>query len=85
MTPLLAACWVFDEVMDQFDNLNIYGTCDWYKFPMKVRRLIPIIIANTDESKKKEIYLGFTLSCHTAKEVIDLMNVELNEIEFVQF
>lgn len=68
--PLLVACWAFEDVIDRFDNSNMYEICDWYKFPMKVQRIIPIIVANTDESRKKILYLNTSCSCDTVKNVI---------------
>lgn len=66
--PLFLACWIFEQIIDRYEKSNIYQKRGWYTFPVKVQSIIPIILANTNESREKTLYLKLS-ACDTVKEV----------------
>lgn len=42
-------CESSGRVVEKFERLSVYLKCDWYSFPHNVQRILPIIIANSDE------------------------------------
>lgn len=42
-------CESSERVVGGFEQISIYFKCDWYLFPHSVQRVLPIIIASSDE------------------------------------
>lgn len=36
-----------DNVTEQYERTNVYEICEWYNFSNEAKRLLPIIIHNT--------------------------------------
>lgn len=45
--PLLVICNALEELQTRFDRSDIFQECKWYRFPFKIRRSLPIMIACT--------------------------------------
>lgn len=67
--PLLAICSAFEELKTQFDEIDFYQRCNWYKFSAKIQRIMPIIVGNTRETAPFEVFGSVTCSCETYKKV----------------
>lgn len=33
----------------RFEQIDVYMECDWYLYPLRMQRILPIIILNSDE------------------------------------
>ena len=44
----------FDEIGDEFDKFN------WYRFPNEINRLLPMLMAETQESVTLEVFGSLT-------------------------
>lgn len=70
-------CESSHKVTDQFGKINIYYKCDWYLFIPSVKRILPIIIANSDEVVVKG-FGGVSFTREFLKRVI-LFDQKINQ------
>ena len=69
--PLLVICSGCEEVERRFSDSNIYERCDWYRYPAKVQRALPIIIIGSQNLNPFKMYGNVTASRETCKKVLN--------------
>lgn len=68
---LFILCNYFENICNQFDEFDFYEQCDWYTFPAKIKRFLPLIICNTIQCLFRfEGYGDISCSRETCKRVI---------------
>lgn len=68
--PFLVICNVTEHLHTRFDQIDIIERCDWYTFPIKIRRIFPIIIQNSQKMDCLNVFGNITVSRETCKLVI---------------
>lgn len=67
-------CDTSERVTSHFREVDMYYLCDWYAFPAVVRRMMPIIIVNTN---KRVVISGYgNVSC--TRETFNRVSKEWN-------
>lgn len=70
----MVMCSVSEELKGRFDDLNIYQRCKWYRYPVKLQRILTIIIIDSQNSDVFKIFGSLTASRETCKKVMIEMN-----------
>lgn len=68
--PLFIMCNAFELIMDRFDEFDFYMNSDWLRFPKKIRHVLPLILANTQNSITFSGYGDVSCNRDTCKRVI---------------
>lgn len=69
-TLLFLSCELSDQISIDFENINdTINRFDWNSFPLEMQRLLPIIMANTQQSVGFECFRGFICNRDTFKKV----------------
>lgn len=58
-----------DSVVSRYQGIDVYNLCDWYRYPDKARRLLPIIIMNSQPKVSIQAYGNIHCSRETFKMV----------------
>lgn len=74
MIPLFGMCLVDEIVAKRFDGFDFYQECDWFTLPSNIQRMIPFLIANTQQSVVFEGYGKVACNFETFKKVIFYLN-----------
>lgn len=77
--PFLVICNATEHLHSRFDEIDIIARCDWYTFPIKIRRIFPIIIQNSQKMDFLNVFGNITVSRETCKLVIQ-SNFNSNKI-----
>lgn len=56
LAEMFVFCETSERVIGRFDEIDIYNQCDWYSFPIRVQRIIPIIVISTQQSVVLEAF-----------------------------
>lgn len=65
----LLICSACEELKGQFEDLNIYLRCKWYRYPAKLQRILTIILIDSQNSDAFKIFGSLTASRETCKKV----------------
>lgn len=70
LSTILLFCELCQRITDHFDNIHgeIYQ-CDWYEFPMNVKRILPTILNGTQYSFVLSGIGNTEYSCEAFKKV----------------
>lgn len=69
-------CELCQRISDQYDELNdIFGQIKWYLFPMKIQRLLPLIVMSTQELVSIECFGSIACDRETSKKVINTIDI----------
>lgn len=66
----MVICNVTEHLHTRFDGIDIFERCDWYTFPIRIRRIFPIIIQNSQKMDFLNVFGNITVSRKTCKLVI---------------
>lgn len=66
---LFLLCDIGENTADEFEKIDIYHHCDWFKYPLTVQRTIPIVIINSQDSDAVEAFGNVSVNRDTFKKV----------------
>lgn len=73
--PLLVICNALEELHTRFEEIDIFQQCKWYRYPIKIRRALPIIIVYSQNLNFIKVFGDITASRETCQRVIQI-NIE---------
>lgn len=65
----LVICSALEELKVQFEDLDVYVRCSWYRYPIKLQRILTIIIVNSQSLEPFKVFGSLTASRETCKKV----------------
>lgn len=70
LTLVFIACDLGQRTSDAFAGIDItIGQFDWYLFPIKIKRILPMIIANAQQPVLLECFGGITCTREVFRKV----------------
>lgn len=66
---MLATCYATEEVRTRFVDIDIFYQCQWYRFPLKIRKALPIIISGSQKLDFLKVFGNITASRETCRKV----------------
>lgn len=62
-------CSVCEELKRRYDDLNIYLCCNWYRYPIKMKHIVTVILIDSQNSDVFKIFGSLTASRETCTKV----------------
>lgn len=70
-------CDASEYVTDHFERIDLYNQCNWYEYPANIRRIMPIVIANTQRPVVISAYGNILCTRETFKRVKDIWFIDI--------
>lgn len=72
---ILLICELGDRVINHFEDIDISYLCNWHMFPTNVRRILPMVLMNTQFAVTLAGYGNIPCSRDTCKRVIQFYSI----------